>query len=274
MKSFLRTSVNLLPSAARHWVKHVPLVAGGQRWLVNHVLSDEPFLHTINAGPAKGLRFEITLPKDKAIWAGTFEPEFTGVLQQGVCQGDVCYDIGGYRGFMTGVLALAGASRIVVCEPLPENVAALRRLAELNPQLPITIEQVAVGKTDGRTVFKIMPDQSMGKLASSEFQTDASSVREIDVELVRLDTLIFEQGLPAPNLLKIDVEGAELDVLAGATRTLLEFHPHIYLEAHTASLADNCVSQLEQIGYQVRQLETGSLRPDETRHLIAEVKDK
>src|ERR1035437_3995460 len=110
MKTLLRNSVNLLPASTRHWIKHIPGVAAGQRWVVKHLLSGEPFVHVINAGPACGLRFEVTLPDDKAIWAGTFEPEFSQMLHDAVRQGDVCYDIGGYRGYMSGVFALAGAS--------------------------------------------------------------------------------------------------------------------------------------------------------------------
>lgn len=272
MKKFLRTSVNLLPSAARRWVKHVPLVAGTQRWLVNRVLSGEPFLHTINAGPASGLRFEVTLPRDKAIWAGTFEPEFSEMLRGGVCQGDVCYDIGGYRGYMSGVLVLAGARRVVVFEPLPDNGAALQRLAQLNPALPLQIEQLAVGGADGQARFKVMPDQSMGKLANSPFQPDVPAEREIVITVRRLDTLVFDDGFARPDLIKVDVEGAEVDVLNGAARTLREFRPRVFIEAHSAALAAACGQQLANLGYQVRQLELLALCPEETRHLVAEPK--
>jgi FkbM family methyltransferase len=272
MKGLLRSSINLLPHAARHWVKNVPLVASAQRWLVNHVLSGEPFLHTINAGPARGLRFEVTLPLDKAIWAGTFEPKFAEALRQGVRQGDICYDIGGYRGYMSGVLALAGASRVVVCDPLPKNVVALKRLAQLNPGLPMRVEQIALGRSDGRASFKVMPDQSMGKLANSPFQSDVSCTSEIGVKLVRLDTFVFERSRLYPNLIKIDVEGAESDVLSGAIRTLTQFHPRVYLEAHSAALEDECANQLGRLGYCIRRLEVGWLNPEQTRHLIAESK--
>ena len=54
MKEVLRKSVNLIPLRARHGIKHLPGIAAGQRWLVNRVLSGEPFVHTINAGPARG----------------------------------------------------------------------------------------------------------------------------------------------------------------------------------------------------------------------------
>ncbi len=270
MKKLLRASVNALPASTRHWIKHIPGVAAGQRWLVRRVLSGEPFVHVINAGPANGLRFEVTLPDDKAIWSGTFEPEFSQTLHDAVHPGDVCYDIGGYRGYMSGVFALAGASRVIVFEPLPDNLARLKRLAELNPQLPLQIEPMAVGRTDGEVRFKIMPDQSMGKLADSTFQVERTTALEIPVQLTRLDTCIFEHGLPRPSLMKIDVEGAEADVLDGAARTLKEFHPRILIEAHSELLAEHCTERLRGLGYQIHQLEPGRLEPENPRHLLAE----
>ena len=271
MKTLLRRSVNLLPASTRHWIKHIPGVAAGQRWLVRRVLSGEPFVHVINAGPAAGLRFEVTLPDDKAIWAGTFEPEFSQTLHDAVRKGDVCYDIGGYRGYMSGVFALAGASRVVVFEPLPANVTRLKRLMELNPELPLQIEAMAVGKLDGEVTFKIMPDQSMGKLADSTFQAGRTAAQEIPVQLTRLDTCVFERGLPRPNLMKIDVEGAEADVLDGAARTLKEFRPRILIEAHSEALSLQCREKLAALGYQVHQLEPPIADPVQPRHLMAEL---
>jgi FkbM family methyltransferase len=272
MKSLLRRSVNLLPIRSRGWIRHIPLLGFAQRWLVNNVISGEAFVHTINAGPARRLRFEVTLPEDKAIWAGMFEPEFSNALHNAVRIGDVCYDIGGYRGYMSGVFALAGASKVIVFEPLPANVAQLKRLRELNPALPLQIEELAVGKTDGQVHFKVMPDQSMGKLANSAFQATRSALHEIPVWLARLDTCVFERGLPKPNVIKIDVEGAEVDVLDGAIRMLKECRPEILIEAHSESLASQCSQRLMMLGYDVRQLEKGNVESQQPRHLLARSK--
>lgn len=133
--------IAILP-VLRHWIKHIPAVAGLQRMLVNHVLSGEPFIHTIKSGPAAGLRFKVTLPLDKALWAGTYESGFAGAIVREVRSGDVCYDIGGYRGYMSGAMALAGASRVFVFEPLPANQQALCRLRDLNPGLQIELKPV------------------------------------------------------------------------------------------------------------------------------------
>ena len=108
-KSVLSEGVNYIPYSLRPWIKSVPGIARLQRWLVARFLSDQPFVHTINVGPATGLRFEVTLPLDKAVWTGIYEPEFTAAIVEHVKPGDICYDIGGYRGYISGAMALAGA---------------------------------------------------------------------------------------------------------------------------------------------------------------------
>ncbi len=269
MKSILRTSVNCLPYGIRHHIKHIPGVAGFQRWLVNRVLGREPFLHTINGGPAAGLRFEVTLPLDKAIWAGTYEPEFAEAISHGVKDGDVCYDVGGYRGYMSAVMALAGASRVFVFEPLPANQRALHRVCDLNPELNIELKPVAVGNMDGSVRLRVMADSSMGKLVTSTFQAGATATGEMDVAIRRLDSLVQAQEIPAPHVIKVDVEGAELDVLLGAVGVLRESRPLVFIEAHSASLEQACSEVLERLGYRIRRLELHPDDEEQTRHLIA-----
>ena len=269
MRALLRSSVNAIPLPVRKWIKHIPGLAGLQRWLVARFLSGTPFLHTINAGPASGLRFEVTLPGDKAIWAGTYEFEFATAISRGVKAGDVCFDIGGYRGFMSGTMAIAGASKVVVFEPLPENQHALQRLGELNPDLNIELQRVALGDLDGTIGLKVMADASMGKLASSGFQPGASALREIDVTIRRLDSMVRAKEVPPPNLIKIDVEGAELDVLRGASEVLQSAKPVVYIETHSAALDQQCQEELGRLGYGVRRLESNSPTGEQTSHLIA-----
>jgi FkbM family methyltransferase len=268
LKSMLGEGVNYIPYPLRPWIKNVPGIAGLQRWLVARFLSDEPFVHTINVGPAAGLRFEVTLPLDKLVWAGVYEPEFTSAIVEHVKPGDVCYDIGGYRGYISGVMALAGASKVFVFEPLPANQMAVRRLCELNSQLPIDIIAVALGNIDGLAALKVMLDASMGKLANSSFQVEAPAITEMRVMVRRIDSLLQSREIPPPNVVKIDVEGAELDVLSGALDMLRVFRPTLFLEAHGGALEEACSQQLLRLGYKVRRLEDDIDGRESARHLV------
>ena len=269
MKKHIRASVNFLPYGLRYWVTCVPGISTLQRWLVNRVLSGEAFVHVVNAGPATGLRFEVTLPLDKAVWSGTYEPKFSEAIARRVSHGDVCYDIGGYRGYMSGLMALAGASKVLVFEPLPANQKALRRLCELNPELPIELVPVAVGNIDGSMRLRVMADSSMGKLVSSSFQAAAAAIGEIEVDIRRIDTQVERGIIPPPNLIKVDVEGAELEVLQGAAGVMQSFRPLVFLEAHSARLEKSCVRMLLDLDYEIYRLGSNPDSDEQTRHLIA-----
>jgi FkbM family methyltransferase len=269
LRAAVGASVSFVPYRLRQWIRHVPGVAPLQRLVIGQVLNGHAFVHRINAGPAAGLAFEVTLPFDKAIWSGTYERAFAEVLAGAVMRGGICYDIGGYRGYMAGVMATAGASQVVVFEPLPENQQAIRRLCALNPSLPVELRCLAVGKTDGVACLKTMPDRSMAKLATSLFQPDAGALGEVEVPLRTIDALVREETIPPPDLVKIDVEGAECDVLAGATETLHRWRPTVLLEAHSRALEEECARTLRDLGYCVRRIGAPPRSEDHTRHLMA-----
>jgi hypothetical protein len=63
-KTVMGQCVNYIPYSLRPWIKSVPSIARLQRWLITRFLPDQPFVHTINVGPARGLRFEVSLPLD------------------------------------------------------------------------------------------------------------------------------------------------------------------------------------------------------------------
>jgi FkbM family methyltransferase len=269
LRAAVGASVNVVPYRLRHWIRLVPGVAPLQRLVIRRVLNGHAFVHRINAGPAAGLTFEVTLPFDKAIWSGTYERAFAEVLAGAVKPGGVCYDIGGYRGYMAGVMAAAGASKVIVFEPLPENQQAIRRLCALNPTLPVALLCLAVGKEDGLAHLTTMPDRSMAKLTTSPFQPDAGARGEIEIRLRTIDALVREQTVLPPDLIKIDVEGVECDVLAGAAETLRQWRPTVLLEAHSAVLEGECARTLRRLGYRVRRIGGPPRGEDHTRHLLA-----
>ncbi|MDH3975265.1 MAG: FkbM family methyltransferase [Deltaproteobacteria bacterium] len=250
-------SVNLVPWHFRALIKRLPIVAHLQRYLFNKFLSGKDFIYEINAGPAKGLKYPVSLPKDKLIWMGTYEAELANIASKSVTQNAICYDIGGYRGFFSGVFAIAGAKSVYVFEPFPENFEQIKHLIELNPNLPIKVKQMAIGNKNTITKFNVMPDESMGKLVNSTFQKDRKANRVINVSLKKIDSLIRDDGFPTPDIIKIDVEGAEVNVLRGAQEALRLKHPQLFIEAHSKKLCMDCSSILKSLDYQVTILETG-----------------
>ena len=84
------------------------------------------------------------------------------------------------------------------------------------------------------------------------------------VSITTLDDDIREMSLPAPDFVKIDVEGGELAVLTGARNTLLAHHPQLFLEMHGETMnlklknVAAIVAYLNELGYSnIRHVESG-----------------
>ncbi|AXI54101.1 hypothetical protein C1J05_06005 [Sulfitobacter sp. JL08] len=252
----LARSVDLIPWRLRNRIKSIPGVASFQRCLVNRVMVDKEFVHTISAGPASGLNFRVRLPDDKLYWTGTWEHDITTTIAAQVRPGLTCLDVGAHRGFMAGVMARNGASRVICFEPNPDNAAAIADLVSLNPNLPIEVMALAVGAEDALAQFEIMPESSMGKLSTSTFQNEETGARTIDVTIRTLDGLVAEGALPIPGFLKIDIEGAELDALYGAAGLIESHHPTLLIEAHSYDLLHGCADWLRDRGYSLSVIQT------------------
>ena len=271
-QSMIERSVNFIPWRIRHLIRLVPGLAQLQRQLFSAFLVDRKFAHRINAGPAMGLNYLVQLPQDKQIWTGTYEAEVASQICDAVIPGQPCFDIGAHRGFLSGVMAVAGASEVHCFDPNPENTKQLRCLPELNPQLKFVIHEMAIGNHTGTVEFVLMPETSMGKVLESDFQPDAQKMGKLAVDACRLDDLIATGKIPPPGLIKIDVEGAEELVLKGAVNLLEKHRPNIILEAHSQKLACQCMHLLEDSGYKVeplnQQTSTEHTFGDSTSHWI------
>jgi FkbM family methyltransferase len=251
----IRSAVSLVPWRLRGVIKDIPGVAHVQRWLVSRLLDGSEFVHRVDAGPAKGVRFWIRLPDDKGIWTGAYELPFAARIAAAVPKGGVCYDIGGWHGFFTGVMAAQGAKQVLVFEPLPDNIARIEKLAALNPQLPIQVQAMALSDQDGEMDLVVMPDPSMAKLTTSGFQPDASTDQRITVRTATIDGLVASAAAPPPALMKLDVEGAEMMVLKGAAETLKKHRPIIFSEVHSSSLLTEVKAYLGALGYEITRID-------------------
>jgi len=193
-------------------------------------------------GPLKGKRW-VSGASNHGCWLGTYElPKQLAMLRH-IRPGMVCYDVGANVGFYTLFFShLVGiGGRVLAFEPFPRNVALLRRHIELNHCANVTVFDAAVADREGTTLFEEAPSASMGRV---------SDHGSLAVECRRLDKVISE-GFPPPDLIKIDVEGAEGAVLAGAVEMLQKYAPIIFLATHGPEQHQDCVAILKQHGYSV-----------------------
>lgn len=164
--------------------------------------------------------------------------------------GDVAVDLGAYAGTVAYFMARLGAIVLAV-EPDPFNFVVLIR--NLLGQDNVRSMRVAVWDHDGGGIFEASGSigAAMGDL------TDHASDR-IVVRTKTLATLLPED--PKVNFIKMDIEGAELRVLAQATDWLKRVQPRLVVEPHPRHGIPNTprvVGLLEDIGYQVCLLDQG-----------------
>ncbi len=132
-------------------------------------------------------------------------------------------------------------------EPNPAAFASLERVTGAwrarRPQVRLEVRRGAAGATRGRADF-LVPAGASVRGAFAHLADDAAEAQRFEVEVLPLDAWLTDVGAGPVDLLKIDVEGAEADVLAGAAATLahtarvvLEWHGPGRLEAVCAVLA-------------------------------------
>ena len=128
---------------------------------------------------------------------------------------DVGANIGQFTAAVQGTWPAAG---VVAFEPLPDAAGALRR------RRGVEVHQVALGDHDGTTVFYphaySLSSSTLPVVAGVQDRAWAKEGEPIDVPMQRLDTVLAGETLAGPVLLKLDVQGLEPAVLAGAPVTL------------------------------------------------------
>ncbi len=180
------------------------------------------------------------------------------VLAAVLCDGSPYVDVGTNRGQVLGIAAeVAPAARLVAFEPIPALAEQLRLSF---PE--IDCRQMALGAEPGRAEFcHFRRLDGWSGLRRSPVVSDEQG----DPETIEVTVSTLDRELPdaRPSVLKIDVEGAELDVLRGARETLARAHPLILLE-HVPSAAALYGARSEQIwdllaelGYELRALTGG-----------------
>jgi FkbM family methyltransferase len=143
---------------------------------------------------------------------------------------DVFYDIGANVGMFTCFIAQAlPPEHVIAFEPHPTNAEQLEENLTLN-ELEATIHKIALA--DEESTAELAVDERDEAGAGRHALAVGGEDETITVDLVRGDTLIAEGTVLAPTVLKIDVEGAELDVLRGLQNTLIESCRLCYVEVH------------------------------------------
>jgi FkbM family methyltransferase len=195
-------------------------------------------------------------------WLGHYEREKQVAVRRLVRPGMTVFDIGANAGFYTLAFSrlVGDAGHVWALEPLPENIRNLRHHLALNALRNVTVVEAAAAARRGVARFETAASNAMGHL---------SDRGELSVPTVMLDDMADRTG--AMHLIKLDVEGAEGDVLAGGRRALERYRPVILLATHGVEQERRCIEILAGLGYHLHYLDDtpASSAPMTSDELIA-----
>ena len=202
----------------------------------------------ICGGPLKGYRFGLFT--SSRFLRGTYGDIERPVMESIINTGDVVLDVGAHIGYLT-LLASHMVSRdgnrdgrVFAFEPLPLNIAYLKRHISANSIKNVKVYAAAVGLEKGWQSFDLAGGSGRGSLSA---RVGGNRLR---VQVLRLDSL-FEKGeISNPNFMKMDIEGAEGEALKGARNMLVTCRPAILLSVHGQAVREECEAFLKDLGYQ------------------------
>ena len=189
---------------------------------------------------------------------GVVEPATTALIGKLVTHGDHVIDVGAHVGHHACFAArAAGATgRVLAIDPQPHNADQIARNASLNGLSNLITICAAAGQSNGFIRVPIQSDRDRSRLSILKRGPNDLDVL-VEVPLRRLDELVEANGIVSPKLVKIDVEGYELEVLLGMGDRLMDCENIILevLETADANRTDEIIRLLSSVGFTLRNIE-------------------
>lgn len=179
-------------------------------------------------GPGKGL----------SVLVNQSEPQQLAAAMALTPANSICFDIGAHVGLYS--LAFSKRAKLVIAfEPLALNIAYMHRHLSLNHVKNVIIVPFAVSDKTKMVLFKEALHTSEGKI---------DTTGSLPVFSVTLDDFIKQYDY-RPSIIKIDVEGSELELIKSGMQYLTDTKPILLLSTHSDLLKSDCLKLLASYGY-------------------------
>ncbi len=183
-----------------------------------------------------------------AAWTASSNYEVDVIKNLKINEG-VVVDVGSNIGKITVILSnmLNKNGRVVSIEPSIENFQILKRNVFENKLKNVILENCAASSKDGFVDFYIEDSGTSGHSISKKVG------KRIKVRSLTIDKILQKHKIGKISLMKIDVEGAEAEVLIGSKKTLKN-HPIIIFEAWNEEFLNKIEKILKPIGYKIKKI--------------------
>ncbi|MCK4553069.1 FkbM family methyltransferase [Candidatus Pacearchaeota archaeon] len=176
-------------------------------------------------------------------------PEFKGKKDK------VIFDVGANEGFYTfGMKENNPKLKIVAIEPVPSTFKLLKKNIQSNKLKDVILVNQALTKKKGKITFEMVPEVTFAGALDIAMQRrkwlDAKRIKKIIVNSTTLIDLCKKLKIDKIDILKIDVEGSELDILKSSKNFLLNIKK-IVIEWHSKKLKDECKGFLKKNGFKL-----------------------
>ncbi len=185
---------------------------------------------------------------------GAYEPDVAEFISTRLKSGQVFFDVGANAGYFTlvGAKKVGALGKVVAFDPVPKNVETVLEQVRLNDLEDLcVVEPFAISSFSGVTQLAIPSRNANAHLADIEApHIKPEKNTNIEVKSVTFDDYV--ETHVKPNLVKVDIEGAEVEALRGAVNLLRSSEaPEWLITAHSAKLAQEVVDLLKSANYQI-----------------------
>lgn len=225
------------------------------RFLFGKVLPRRAY--RVVSGPLRGAKFILGAMAGEgggaSVYFNMMEAEQTETMLAEFTAGKVFFDIGANIGYYSILAArnIGETGTVVAFEPVISNLTFLYRHVQLNKANNIKVLPFALSDKSAIACFSLGQNSAMGHLA--EGSSNGKGEDLVYVPTVTLDEIAEKMNL-MPDVMKIDVEGAEMEVFHGAENVLKTAKPTIFLSTHSPALRTECLEFLRGIGYRVSSM--------------------
>lgn len=211
----------------------------------------------ISTGPLKGLKWKCRKGEQFYMPMGVYEQETAAWLSKVIESGHTYIDIGANSGYFTllGAKLVTENGCVVAFEPVPEIYQSVVDKVALNDFLNVTVESCVVGDVNCDSIRFVIENNGANShieaINTGHFNSNQNRV--IETSMVSLQSYCSKRKI-RPDVLKIDVEGAEALVLRGISELIIKCRPRMIISTHTQELKRECQELLESYGFEVSSL--------------------